>query len=107
MASVARMSVTSRTADAEQGVALEIDGSREIAFAPKPHPVGTTVEVTDLFYNTPVRRKFLKTERTEQAYIDRVLRSLSLSRFDVGFELRQGAGRGTLSLLRQWSNRPR
>lgn len=98
MASVARMSVTSRTADAEQGVALEIDGSREIAFAPKPHPVGTTVEVTDLFYNTPVRRKFLKTERTEQAHIDRVLRSLSLSRFDVGFELRQGAGRGTLSL---------
>jgi DNA mismatch repair protein MutL len=98
MASVARLSVTSRTADAEQGFGIEIDGSREIAFAPKAHPIGTTVEATDLFYNTPVRRKFLKTERTEQAHIDRVVRSMSLSRFDVGFELRQGVGRGTLSL---------
>lgn len=98
MASVARLSLTSRTVDAEQGFGIEIDGSREIAFAPKAHPIGTTVEATDLFYNTPVRRKFLKTERTEQAHIDRVVRSLSLSRFDVGFELRQGVGRGTLSL---------
>lgn len=60
MASVARLSVTSRTVDAEQGFGIEIDGSREIAFAPKAHPIGTTVEATDLFYNTPVRRNSSK-----------------------------------------------
>ncbi|MCZ6459168.1 MAG: DNA mismatch repair endonuclease MutL [Gammaproteobacteria bacterium] len=98
MGSVGRLSMTSRTADAAEGFCVEIEGDREVGFAPRPHPVGTTVEVTDLFYNTPARRKFLKTERTEQAHIDRVLRCVSLSRFDVGFELQQGAGRGRLLL---------
>ena len=98
MGSVARLSMTSRTADAAEGFGIEIEGDREMAFAPRPHPAGTTVEITDLFYNTPARRKFLKTERTEQAHIDRVVRCVSLSRFDVGFELQQGAGRGRLLL---------
>jgi len=98
MGSVARLSMTSRSADAAEGFGIEIEGDREIAFAPRPHPTGTTVEVTDLFYNTPARRKFLKAERTEQAHIDRVLRCVSLSRFDVGFELQQGAGRSKLTL---------
>ena len=98
MGSVGRLSMTSRTADAAEGFCIEIEGDREVGFAPRPHPVGTTVEVTDLFYNTPARRKFLKTERTEQAHVDRVLRCVSLSRFDVGFELQQGAGRGRLLL---------
>lgn len=98
LASVSRLAITSRQADADRAMRLEIDGGREVAFAPAAHPVGTTVEVTDLFYNTPARRKFLKAERTEQGHIDRVVRSISLARFDVGLSLDQGGGRGGLQL---------
>jgi DNA mismatch repair protein MutL len=98
VASVARLALVSRTADASQGFALEVDGGREVAFEPRAHPVGTTVEVADLFYNTPARRKFLKAERTEENHIDKVVRSLSLARMDVAFELRQGGGRSPLLL---------
>ncbi len=98
MASVARVAVVSRPATAAQGFGIEVDGGREVGFAPRPHPLGTTVEVSDLFFNTPARRKFLKAERTEQTHIDRVVRALSLAHFDVGFELAQGVGRGALRL---------
>ncbi|MFV2089446.1 MAG: DNA mismatch repair endonuclease MutL, partial [Pseudomonadales bacterium] len=57
-----------------------------------------TVDITDLFFNTPARRKFLKAERTEQGHIDRVVRSIALAHFDVSLELNQGSGRGILSL---------
>ena len=98
MASVARLAITSRQSDAPQAWRLEIDGGRETAFLPAAHPPGTTVEVTDLFFNTPARRKFLKTERTEQGHIDRVVKSVSLARFDVGLTLEQGTGRSGLIL---------
>ncbi len=57
--------------------------------APEPiaHAIGTTVDVVDLFFNTPARRKFLKTEKTEFGHIEDMLRKIALSRFDVGFEL--------------------
>ena len=98
VASVARLTLVSRPPDADAGYAIELDGGVERTFAPRAHPPGTTVEVTDLFFNTPARRKFLKSERTEQAHIERVVRAQSLARMDVAFELRQGAGRGTLLL---------
>jgi len=98
VASVARLSVVSRASGSREGFAIEVDGGRERVFAPRAHPPGTTVEVTDLFYNTPARRKFLKAERTEQAHIERVVRAESLARMDVAFELRQGGGRGALVL---------
>ncbi len=98
VASVARLAITSRPEGADQAMRIEIDGGREVAFKPAAHPPGTTVEVTDLFFNTPARRKFLKAERTEQSHIDRVVRSVSLARFDVSLSLDQGAGRGKLSL---------
>ncbi len=98
VASVARLKISSRSADASEAFAIELDGGEERAFGPCAHPPGTTVEVSDLFFNTPARRKFLKTERTEQAHIERVVRAQSLAAMDVTFELRQGGGRGPLLL---------
>src|SRR5690625_6383801 len=59
-----------------------------VQLSPAPHPRGSTVEVRDLFYNTPARRKFLRTERTEFGHLDRMVRRLALARFDVGIQLR-------------------
>ncbi len=98
MASVARVRITSRPAAHEHGFAIEVEGGTEVFFGPAAHPVGTTVEVKDLFYNTPARRKFLKTERTEQGQVENVLRRISLGHFDVSFELIQGGGRRPLML---------
>ena len=95
VASVARVRITSRTADAATGTALEVHGGEQIEYGPAAHNVGTTVEVRDLFFNTPARRKFLKTERTEAAQIDLVVRRLSLAHMDIGFSLSAGGnGRG-------------
>jgi len=98
VAAVARVKITSRTADADMAQAIEVDGGQERSFGPAAHPPGTTVEVAELFFNTPARRKFLKTERTEQNHVDQVVRRVALGRFDVAFELDQGTGRGALSL---------
>ena len=60
----------------------------DVQVKPAPHPRGTTVEVRDLFFNTPARRKFLRTEKTEFGHLEEVVKRLALSRFDVGFSLR-------------------
>ena len=59
-----------------------------VQMEPVPHPVGTTIEVQDLFFNTPARRKFLRTEKTEFSHLEEVVKRLALSRFDVGFILK-------------------
>ncbi|MDJ0916246.1 MAG: DNA mismatch repair endonuclease MutL [Woeseiaceae bacterium] len=87
VASVSRMSMTSRTADSDSGWRVEADGGALSAPAPAAHPVGTNVEVHELFYNTPARRRFLRTERTEFGHIEKWLRRLALARPDVGFTL--------------------
>jgi DNA mismatch repair protein MutL len=83
IASVARLRVVSATPDAEHAHALEPDGTT----GPAAHPPGTTIEVRDLFHNTPARRRFLRTERTEFGHIERVVRRLALGRFDVEWRL--------------------
>ncbi|MDX1589257.1 MAG: DNA mismatch repair endonuclease MutL [Oleiphilaceae bacterium] len=89
ISSVSRLSLTSRVPEAEQGWQVRAEGrDMEALIAPAPHPVGTTVEVRDLFFNTPARRKFLRTEKTEFNHIEEGLRRQALSRFDVGFALR-------------------
>jgi DNA mismatch repair protein MutL len=88
IASVSQFALSSRTADAAQGARLEVDGGRLGEVVPHPHPVGTSIEVRELFYNLPARRKFLRAERTELGHIEDWLRSLALARPDV--ELRLG-----------------
>jgi len=83
IASVSRFALSSRTAAREHGMRLEVDGGRIAPPQPQPHSVGTTVEVRDLFYNVPARRKFLRAERTELGHIEEWLRSLALARPDV------------------------
>ncbi|MBD9468299.1 DNA mismatch repair endonuclease MutL [Pseudoxanthomonas sp. PXM01] len=83
IASVSRFALTSRRAQDEHGASLQVEGGRVGEVAPKPHAVGTTVEVRELFYNVPARRKFLRAERTEMGHIEEWLRSLALARPDI------------------------
>lgn len=83
IASVSRFMLTSRRADADHGSSLEVGGGHVGQVVPKAHPVGTTVEVRDLFFNVPARRKFMRAERTELSHIEEWLRQLALARPDV------------------------
>ncbi len=83
IASVSRFSLTSRRAGDEHGTSLQVEGGRVSNPVPKPHAIGTTVEVRELFYNVPARRKFLRAERTEMGHIEEWLRSLALARPDI------------------------
>ncbi len=89
--SVSRLRILSRTADATQGAGISVAGGEVGAVRPAPHPAGTTVEVRDLFFNTPARRKFVRSDATELAHVVRLMERLALSRFDVSFRLRHGA----------------
>jgi DNA mismatch repair protein MutL len=97
IASVARVVVRSRAGDAQNGWQVEARDGEIGQPEPCAHPPGTTVEVRDLFYNTPGRRKFLRTERTEQQHIDRWMRRLALARPDVAFSVTHN-GRSVLNL---------
>ncbi|WP_163025033.1 DNA mismatch repair endonuclease MutL, partial [Pseudomonas viridiflava] len=98
ISSVARLTLTSRTRDADQAWQVETEG-RDMAprVQPAAHPVGTSVEVRDLFFNTPARRKFLKAEKTEFDHLQEVIKRMALARFDVAFHLRHN-GKTILSL---------
>lgn len=98
VSSVSRLTLTSRTADAGEAWQVETEGREmQARIQPAAHPVGTSVEVRDLFFNTPARRKFLRTEKTEFDHLQEVIRRLALARFDVGFHLRHN-GKSVLSL---------
>ncbi len=87
ISSVSRLTLTSRAA--QDSSAWQVQGD-DIQAAPIPaaHPHGTTVEIRDLFYNTPARRKFLRSEKTEFTHLDEVVQRIALSRFDVDIILR-------------------
>ena len=87
IASVARFAIVSRARAADTALRLEVDGGRAQPPRPAAHAVGTTVEVRDLFYNVPARRKFLRAERTELAHIDELLKSLALAWPGAAFQL--------------------
>jgi DNA mismatch repair protein MutL len=87
IASVSRLSLVSRCATATHAWVVEARDGALTAAAPASHPAGSSVEVRDLFFNVPARRKFLRTENTEYQHIVRMLERLALSRFDVSFTL--------------------
>ncbi len=101
IASVSRLVLTSRTADSEHAWRV---APGDDAPEPAAHPPGTSVEVRDLFYNVPARRRFLKSEKTEFRHIEQLVRRLALARFEVGFSLRH-EGRERFD-LRAVSDRP-
>lgn len=89
ISSVSRLTITSRPATQEEAWSAYSEGrDMAVKLQPSAHPVGTTVEVLDLFFNTPARRKFLRTEKTEFTHIDELLKRIALSRFDVSLTLR-------------------
>ncbi|MGF1872395.1 DNA mismatch repair endonuclease MutL [Photobacterium indicum] len=89
ISSVSRLTLTSRTATQEEAWSAYAEGrDMDVQLKPAAHPIGTTIEVLDLFFNTPARRKFLRTEKTEFNHIDELLKRIALSRFDVSITLR-------------------
>jgi DNA mismatch repair protein MutL len=95
IASVSRIRLVSRSSSASHAYAIEADNGALTSPAPAAHPVGTTVEVRDLFFNVPARRKFLRAERTEMQHIARMVERLALSRFEIAVSL--SAGRRSLA----------
>jgi DNA mismatch repair protein MutL len=87
MASVSRLSLVSRSAAAAHAWSVDARDGAVAAPVPASHPAGTSVEVRDLFFNVPARRKFLRSESTEYQHIVRMLERLALSRFEVAFSL--------------------
>ncbi|WP_376689980.1 DNA mismatch repair endonuclease MutL [Wenzhouxiangella sp. EGI_FJ10409] len=87
IASVSRLRLASRPGGADSGYEVEAEGGSVGDARPAGMPEGTVIEVRDLFYNTPARRKFMRTERTEFGHIDDLIKRLALARMDVGIDL--------------------
>ncbi|HYI86278.1 MAG TPA: DNA mismatch repair endonuclease MutL [Burkholderiales bacterium] len=88
IASVSRLSITSRTRDAAHGAEISAEGAQVSEVRPAARAQGTTVAVSDLYFNTPARRKFLRTEQTEFGHCDEVFRRIALARSGVAFMLK-------------------
>ena len=89
ISSVSRLSLTSKPAGQEQAWQANCEGrDMAVSLQPAAHPDGTTIDVADIFYNPPARRKFLRTEKTEYQHIEDVIKRIALSRPDVAFVLR-------------------
>ncbi|WP_153447799.1 DNA mismatch repair endonuclease MutL [Vibrio algicola] len=89
ISSVSRLTLTSRIATQSEAWSAYAEGrDMAVQLTPAAHPIGTTVEVVDLFFNTPARRKFLRTEKTEFTHIDELLKRIALSCFEVSITLR-------------------
>jgi DNA mismatch repair protein MutL len=91
IASVSRLSMTSRTRDAARGAAISCEGAQLGEVQPAARAQGTTVCVADLYFNTPARRKFLRTEATEFGHCDEVFRRIALARPSVAFMLKHNS----------------
>lgn len=97
IASVARLRIASRHGEATHALEMTVDGGHLSPPRPAPHPPGTSVEVRDLFYNVPARRKFLRSPATEFQHLERMLTRIALARPHVGFLLTHN-GRRTFAV---------
>ncbi|WP_277850247.1 DNA mismatch repair endonuclease MutL [Moellerella wisconsensis] len=98
ISSVSRLTLTSKTETQPEAWQSYAEGrDMSVTIKPAAHPTGTTVEVLDLFYNTPARRKFLRTEKTEFGHIDEIVRRIALARPDVAIYLNHNG-----KLIRQY-----
>lgn len=89
ISSVSRLTLTSKTAAQSEAWQAQCEGrDMQVNIQPAAHPVGTTIDVADLFYNTPARRKFLRTEKTEFQHIEEVIKRIALSYPKVSFVLK-------------------
>ena len=88
IASVSRVSITSRTRDAAHAAEISAEGAQVSEVRPAARAQGTTVSVSDLYFNTPARRKFLRTEQTEFGHCDEVFRRIALARSGIAFMLK-------------------
>jgi DNA mismatch repair protein MutL len=100
IASVARLSLTSRAGGAEHAWSIRAEGTSDGNVQPAARAAGTTVLVEDLYFNTPARRKFLRTEQTEFAHCEEMFRRIALARPDVAFLLKHN-GRVSAHVRRQ------
>ncbi|HEX6267328.1 MAG TPA: DNA mismatch repair endonuclease MutL [Burkholderiales bacterium] len=100
IASVSRLSIASRSREAAHGARIAAEGAAVGEVEPAARAQGTTVTVEDLYFNTPARRKFLRTEATEYAHCDEAFRRIALARCDVAFALRHN-GRASRHLRSQ------
>jgi len=91
IASVSRLDLASKHEDSMHGWCIKVRRGEISGTEPSAIHTGTRVDVEDLFYNVPARRKFLRTDRTEFNHVDLLLRRFALARFDVGFELEHNA----------------
>ena len=89
IAAISRIKIASAIEHAESGFSISAEGGHiKEQQVPLAHPQGTTIDVNELFYNTPARRKFLRSERTEFQHVEKILQRLALSRFSVSFTLK-------------------
>ena len=97
IASVSRLQLLSNNSDSPQGFLLEVEGrDMQAQVSPAAHPKGTTVDVQDLFFNTPARRKFLRTENTEYKRIDDIVKRLALSHLSLHIRVTHNGRQVTL-----------
>jgi DNA mismatch repair protein MutL len=88
ISSVARLTLTSKPVEQDAAWQANAEGrDMAVSLQPAAHPDGTTIDVVDLFFNTPARRKFLRTEKTEFTHIEEVIKRIALAHFDVTFIL--------------------
>ncbi|HVW26275.1 MAG TPA: DNA mismatch repair endonuclease MutL [Polyangiaceae bacterium] len=97
IASVSRVSIRTRTRDDDAGTHVVVEGGAAASVRPAGAPVGTTVEVRDLFYNVPARRKFLRSSGTESGHVSDVLEAAALARYDLTITLTRDGRR-----VREW-----
>ncbi len=99
IAAISRLELTTRTKDADQGWSLSLEGGKLLSSKAVGIPKGTTIDVQDLFFNTPARSKFLKRDSTERSHVLKLLQEIALAHPEVRFEIAMD-GKTILSLAR-------